>query len=375
MNRLMVVIFLVIFGGLAGAQTTAPAASSSCCGIYPSRVMASPSTMPTTQMAEHAAEPENMRWIPAGEFTMGAADADRDARPDERPRHRVKLDGFWIDKTLVTNAQFREFAQATGYVTTAERAPVLSEIMKQLPPGSAPPPRETLVAASLVFHRTAGPVLLDNPAQWWTWTSGANWRHPEGPESSISGQDNYPVVQVSWLDASAYAKWARKRLPTEAEWEYAARGGLEDRKYFWGDEDPTDDEPRCNIWQGHFPDTNTVRDGYALRSPVTAFQPNEYGLYDMAGNVWEWCSDWYRPDAYSAEDGRKNPAGPADSFDPDEPSAPKRVMRGGSFLCNAAYCASYRVAARMKSSPDTSTDHVGFRCVTTGELWRGGRER
>jgi formylglycine-generating enzyme required for sulfatase activity len=373
MNRLMVLIFLVIFDGLAGAQTTVPAVSSSCCSIYPSRFAASPSTMPTTQMAEHAAEPENMRWISAGEFTMGAADADRDARPDERPRHRVKLDGFWIDRTLVTNAQFRQFAQATGYVTTAERAPVLSEIMKQLPPGSGAPPKEALVAASLVFHRTAGPVPLDNPAQWWTWTSGANWRHPEGPESSISGEDNYPVVQVSWLDASAYAKWARKRLPTEAEWEYAARGGLEEKKYFWGDEDPTDDEPHCNIWQGHFPDTNTVRDGYALRSPVTAFQPNEYGLYDMAGNVWEWCSDWYRPDAYSAEDGRKNPQGPADSFDPDEPSAPKRVMRGGSFLCNAAYCASYRVAARMKSSPDTSTDHVGFRCVTTAELWRGAK--
>ena len=366
MKRWIVVICLLIFGGLACAQTTLP----SCCNSYPKRFAVMPSTLPTTRMSELGGKPENMQWIAGGEFTMGAAQVDHDARPDETPRHRVKLDGFWMDKTLVTNAQFRQFVAATGYVTTAEQAPVLSEIMKQLPPGTPPPPKEALVAASLVFHCTSGPVMLDNPSQWWSWTPGANWRHPEGPGSNIDGQDNFPVVQVSWTDACAYTSWAGKQLPTEAEWEYAARGGLVGKKYFWGDDDPTDNQPHCNIWQGHFPDINTARDGYALRSPVTAFRPNGYGLYDMAGNVWEWCADWYRPDTYSAEDGQQNPQGPATSFDPDEPSAAKRVMRGGSFLCNAAYCASYRVAARMKSSPDTSTDHVGFRCVMMGEPQR-----
>ena len=368
MKRLILLAWLLICGGITCAQTTRP-----CC-IYPSRFHAAASTQPdVTSSPARTAVPEKMRWIPAGEFVMGASEADKDSRTDENPRHRVKLDGFWIDETLVTNGQFREFVLATGYVTTAERAPTLSDIMKQLPRGTPPPPAEALVAASLVFHRTAGPVALDDPAQWWVWTPGANWRHPEGPESSIDGQDDYPVVQVSWDDASAYAKWVGKRLPTEAEWEYAARGGFEGKKYFWGNDDPNDDKPRCNIWQGHFPDTNTARDGYILRSPVKAFQPNGYGLYDMAGNAWEWCSDWYRSDTYATEDGQTNPPvnpqGPADSFDPDEPSTPKRVLRGGSFLCNAVYCASYRVAARMKSSPDTSTDHIGFRCVTTPELW------
>jgi sulfatase modifying factor 1 len=310
-----------------------------------------------------------MKWINAGEFTMGAADVDNDARPDERPAHKVKLDGFWIDQTPVTNAQFRTFIEATHYVTTAEKAPLLADIMKQLPPGTPPPPKEALVAASLVFHSTPQAVGLDDPSQWWTWTPKADWRHPEGPDSNINGQDDYPVVQISWDDAKAYAHWAGKRLPTEAEWEYAARGGVEGKKYIWGNEDPTDDAPRCNIWQGHFPDTNTARDGYKLRSPVTAFKPNGFGLYDMSGNVWEWCSDWYRRDTYSHPDSIINPQGPVDSLDPDEPTVQKRVTRGGSFLCNASYCSSYRVAARMKTSPDTSTDHIGFRCVTTPALW------
>jgi formylglycine-generating enzyme required for sulfatase activity len=206
-------------------------------------------------------------------------------------------------------------------------------------------------------------VALDNAAQWWAWTPGADWRHPEGPASNITGKENYPVVQISWDDANAYAHWAGKRIPTEAEWEFAARGGSEGKKYFWGNDDPTDDLPRCNIWQGHFPDTNTAKDGYPLTSPVTAFKPNGYGLYDMAGNVWEWCADWYHPDAYRESVGTT-------SLNPQGPTVPKRVMRGGSFLCHASYCASYRVAARMKSSPDTSTDHVGFRCVTTPALWQ-----
>ncbi|HSU69003.1 MAG TPA: formylglycine-generating enzyme family protein [Tepidisphaeraceae bacterium] len=291
-----------------------------------------------------------------------------DARADERPLHKVKLTGFWIDETDVTNAQFRKFVDATGYVTTAEKKPDWDEMKKQLPPGTPKPPEDKLVAASLVFHSPAGPVPLDDFSQWWSWAPGADWRHPEGPGSSIDGKDDYPVVQVSWDDAVAYAKWAGKQLPTEAQWEFAARGGLKDRKYFWGEEDPTDNDasPHCNIWQGHFPDRNTGQDGYLASSPVHAFKPNGYGLYDMAGNVWQWCSDWYRPDAYVTDAARGtviDPTGPEQSYDPEEPYTPKHVTRGGSFLCNASYCSSYRVAARMKTSPDSATNHTGFRCV------------
>ncbi len=203
--------------------------------------------------------------------------------------------------------------------------------------------------------------------------SGADWQHPDGPASNIDSREDYPVVQVSWDDARAYADWAGKALPTEAQFEYAARGGLDHKKYAWGDEDPADsptpDKPaHCNIWQGHFPDRNTAADGYAGASPVHAFPPNAFGLYDMAGNVWEWCADFYRPDAYAADAANglvTNPTGPATSFDPDEPFALKRVTRGGSFLCHASYCSSYRAAARMKSTPDSSTNHTSFRCVTT----------
>jgi formylglycine-generating enzyme required for sulfatase activity len=362
MKRFLV-IFWFLFAASASAQTTVP----SCCAALPHRTASVSATMPSGKDSVPPGAPTNMVWIPGGEFVMGAADSDVDARSDERPAHRVKLDGFWIDRTLVTNGEFREFVLATGYVTTAERAPVLADLMKQVPAGSAAPPAEALVAASLVFHRTEGPVPFDNPGRWWSWTAGANWRHPEGPGSGIDGEDNYPVVQVSWDDACAYAKWARKSLPTEAQWEDAARGGLVGKKYFWGNEEPTASNPRCNFWQGHFPDVNTAEDGYVLRSPVKAFAPNGYGLYDMAGNVWEWCGDWYRADYYSNVGNVSNPRGPDDSLDPDEPDAPKRVLRGGSFLCNSAYCFSYRVAARMKTSPDTSADHIGFRCVTTAK--------
>lgn len=308
-----------------------------------------------------------MQWIPPGEFTMGSDAAD--ARPDERPRHRVHVDGFWIDTTPVTNTQFRAFVEATGHVTTAERAPTMEEIMKQLPPGTPPPAKEALVAASMVFHPPDAATPPTDALQWWAWVPGADWRRPEGPGSGTEGKDDHPVVQVSWDDAAAYAKWAGKRLPTEAEFEYAARGGLEGKTYAWGDAAISDDHPQCNVWQGDFPQRNLVNDGYARTSPVGAFPANGYGLRDMAGNVWEWCGDWYRADAYAADAAKGlvlNPTGPNQSLDPDEPFTPKRVTRGGSFLCHASYCASYRVSARMKTSPDSSTNHIGFRCVKSG---------
>lgn len=304
--------------------------------------------------------------IPPGKYLMGAIENDTLARPDERPRHLVTVDGFWMDETEVTNAQFRTFVEATGYLTTAERKPVWDEMKKQLPAGTPKPPDAVLVPGSLLFRQPDRPVPLDNPAWWWEWRPGASWRHPEGRESSIKGRDNYPVVHISWDDAAAYAKWAGKRLPTEAEWEWAARGGLEESIFAWGNEPIDAGAPRANTWQGNFPNENTVRDGFDRAAPVRSFSPNGYGLYDISGNVWEWCQDWYRPDYYqtsSQPGGLTNPTGPSSSFDPDEPTVPKRVQRGGSYLCHDSYCASYRVAARMKSSPDTGLVHTGFRCV------------
>jgi formylglycine-generating enzyme required for sulfatase activity len=310
--------------------------------------------------------PPGMVWIPGGEFTMGA-DSDL-AWPDEKPAHRVRVDGFWMDQAEVTNAQFRAFVEATGYLTTAEQAPSLDEIMSQLPPGTPPPLRENLVPGSLVFTPPAGRVRLDDFSQWWTWTKGASWRHPEGPGSTIEGRDDHPVVHVSWDDANAYARWAGKRLPTEAEWEFAARGGLDGKPYVWGDDRPTDTRTFANIWQGEFPHANTAGDGFTGTAPVQSFPRNGYGLYDMAGNVWEWCADWYQRDLYRQRAGAGlmvNPSGPERSSDPTRPFPPQRVQRGGSFLCNDGYCSRYRPSARHGCSPDTGMSHVGFRCVMT----------
>lgn len=304
--------------------------------------------------------------IPAGEFMMGAVDGDPHARPDESPRHKVAVEAFWMDQTEVTNAQFRKFVEATKYVTTAERKPDWEELKKQLPEGTEKPPEEMLVAGSIVFSPPKQAVPLNDASMWWAFTPGADWRHPLGPGSSIEGKDEYPVVQVSWDDANAYAKWAGKRLPTEAEWEWAARGGLVDKIYAWGAEDVNEGKPKANTFEGHFPDRDDAKDGFAGIAPIKQFAPNGYGLYDMAGNVWEWCSDWYRNDYYATcakQDISHNPTGPADSFDPEEPTISKRVQRGGSFLCHDSYCASYRASARMKTSPDTGLSHSGFRCV------------
>jgi len=311
--------------------------------------------------------PPGMRWIPGGEFMMGSD--HKDARRDEKPLHKVKVDGFWLDATPVTNRQFRAFVDATGYVTTAEKAPLLEEIMSQVPPGTPPPAPELLVPASLVFKPSKGPVPLSSNRLWWEWKPGANWKHPSGPESSLEGKEDHPVVQVSWFDAQAYATWAGKRLPTEAEWEYAARGGHADWQYVWGNDEFSEMTPQANIWHGEFPYKNTKTDGIGT-TPVKTFSPNAYGLYDMAGNVWQWCADLYHT-SYYQEEARKplshNPVGPKTSFDPEEPYATKRVHKGGSFLCHESYCKGYRITARMKTCPDTGLNHLGFRCAMSNE--------
>lgn len=306
---------------------------------------------------------KGMVWIEGGEFMMGAA--DNEGRTDEYPQHAVRVKGFWMDVTEVTNAQFREFVKATNYITTAEKKPDWEEMKKQLPPGTPKPPDDLLVAASLVFNPPAQAIPLDNAAQWWAWKPGANWQHPQGPGSSIAGRDNYPVVHVSWDDAMAYCKWAGKRLPTEAEWEYAARADKKGGKYPWGDEGVESAGPKANTWQGTFPSRNTGWDGFTGSAPVGSFAANGFGLFDMAGNVWEWCSDWYDTNYYGQLPAgvTENPAGPASSNDPMEPGVPKRTVRGGSFMCHASYCKGYRVSSRMKSSADTGLENTGFRCV------------
>lgn len=318
----------------------------------------------TCNIKKGSASHEGMVWINGGEFMMGSD--DNEGRSDEYPQHKVNVTGFWMDATEVTNAQFKKFVEATGYITLAERKPDWEEIKKQLPPGTPKPADSLLMPASLVFVPPAHNVSLDNVAQWWRWVKGASWKHPQGPNSNIIGKENYPVTQVAYEDALAYCKWAGKRLPTEAEWEYAARGGRQNR-YAWGNEDVEAGKPKANTWQGSFPVNNTGWDGYERAAPVKTFYPNGYGLYDMSGNVWEWCSDWYRPDYYNELKNKMvvNPQGPDNSFDPDEPTVPKRVVRGGSFLCNASYCKGYRVASRMKSSPDTGLENTGFRCVAS----------
>lgn len=304
----------------------------------------------------------HMIVIPAGILSMGGDNEQADQ--NEFPKHEVAIDSFMMDVTEVTNAQFKKFVAATHYVTVAERPLDWEEIKKQLPPGVAKPHDSILQPGALVFKGTTQPVPLDNPAQWWAYVRGANWQHPTGPGSSIEDKMNHPVVQIAWEDAEAYSKWAGKRLPTEAEWEWAARGGAKDQIYPWGNENVEKGEPKANFYQGLFPVKNTVIDGHEFTAPVKSFPPNAYGLYDMSGNVWEWCHDWFDVEYYKkCLPGTKQVAGPQAAYNPMMPYQQEKVIRGGSFLCNDVYCSGYRNARRMGSTPDTGLNHTGFRTV------------
>ena len=306
----------------------------------------------------------NMVLVPSGSFTMGGR--SEQAYQDEFPIHRVKVSSFYMDKFEVTNDDFMKFVEATGYLTIAERDVDWEELKKQLPDSTPKPPDSVLQAGSLVFQRTDRKVNLQDYSQWWKWTVGANWRQPEGPGSSIEDRMNHPVVHIAWEDANAYAEWAGKRLPTEAEWEWAASGGDAASVYPWGNESIEEAQNKANFWQGVFPMQNLVLDGYFGTAPVGTFEPNEFGLYDMAGNVWEWCQDKYDVKSYAkdAQAGQvNNPSGSDRYYDPREPNTPKHVIRGGSFLCNDSYCSGYRVSRRMSSSKDSGFNHTGFRCV------------
>jgi len=300
---------------------------------------------------------DGMVWIPGGTFWMGCENCEM---PDALPVHLVAVDGFWMDQTPITNAQFVRFVKATAYVTIAERKPDSKDY-----PGAAP---ESLVAGSPVFTPPPRDVALDDYLQWWRYVPGANWKHPEGPGSTTKGREDHPVVHIAWEDAAEYAKWAGKRLPTEAEFEFAARGGLDRHAYAWGNELKPGGKWTANIWQGRFPSKNDKEDGYIDTSPVTAFAPNGFRLYDVGGNVWQWCADWYRPDYYEKlvaidGDAARNPQGPADSYDPHEPGIAKRVQKSGSFLCSDEYCTRYLVGSRGKGAVDSGSSNVGFRCV------------
>jgi len=293
-----------------------------------------------------------MVWVPDGQFLMGS----NDFYPEERPVHPVTVDGFWMDEHPVTVAEFRRFVKSTGYVTVAERAPDPADYPDAVP--------ELLVPGSLVFRRTSGPVDLHDFRNWWAWTPGAEWRHPEGPGSTLDGRELHPVTHVAYEDAGAYARWAGKELPTEAQWERAARGGLEGKVFCWGDEFAPRDRMMANTWQGEFPWQNLMLDGYAGTSPVKRFPPNGYGLYDMAGNVWEWTSDFFRAHHDEAQHPCCAPVNPRVSSEQSlGERIPRRVTKGGSHLCAPNYCLRYRPAARQGEAVDTSTGHIGFRCV------------
>ena len=364
-----VMVLPLAVAGAVSLRSARGSDTSAASAVAPARdaVSSFAGTVPNRTPPPVAPAPTGMVWIPGGEFSMGAADPpspdDNDtgmhAITDSRPIHRVYVDGFWMDRTETTNAQFAQFVEATGYLTVAERVPRADDF-----PGAPP---ENLVAGAVVFTPPHHAVPLDTHFRWWSYLKGANWRHPLGAGSSIAGRDRFPVVHVAYEDVLAYATWAGKRVPTEAEWEFAARGGLSGNAYPWGNTFRPDGKWMANSHQGHFPNEDTGEDAYVGLAPVAQFPANGYGLYDVAGNVWEWVSDWYRPDYYaqlaSAGGVARNPHGPDSPFDPSEPREKKRVQRGGSFLCTEQYCSRYMVGTRGKGEVTTGTNHLGFRLV------------
>ncbi|CAL2082829.1 Sulfatase modifying factor 1 precursor (C-alpha-formyglycine- generating enzyme 1) [Tenacibaculum sp. 190524A02b] len=320
--------------------------------------------------------PEGMIWIPSGTFTQGAVPHDRLALSRELPSFNVEMNGFFIDITEVTNKQFSKFIKETGYITVAERPVKWNELKKELPIGTPKPHDSLLQPGSLTFKKVAQPTVnRTNYHQWWKWTLNANWMHPQGPNSSIKGKENHPVIHIAYEDAIAYCKWANRRLPTEAEWEYAARGKNNSDIYFWGN-DATVLAQKANTWNGNFPYSNTLDDGFERTAPVKQFPPNTNGLYDMAGNVWEWTSDWYyenrNRELASSKQTIKNPTF---CFSSDNTSnGNQKVIKGGSFLCHASYCASYRISAKMNSDVNSSTEHIGFRTVATVAMLKNNQK-
>jgi formylglycine-generating enzyme required for sulfatase activity len=372
---ILTVVGLSVLGGLTWwflrAQPASNAGSTIATRTGPLTPNAQPNFEATisNSTSEPGALPEGMVYIPGGEFSMGSLDpvatemycGGDEPMNDARPIHRVSVEAFFMDATEVTNEEFDSFVKATGYVTVAERKPTREEFP------DAPP--ENLVAGSVVFSPPPKPVPLNDHYQWWAYVPGANWQHPTGPASDLKGRAKLPVVHIAYEDAAAYAKWAGKRLPTEAEFEFAARGGLTGKPYAWGDELKPGGKWAANIYQGKFPvkGGDKGEDGFKGIAPVAQYRPNGYGLFDVGGNVWEWTSDWYRADYYStlAEQGgvARNPQGPSSSLDPAEPNQPKRVQRGGSFLCTDEYCTRYMVGTRGKGEVGSASNHLGFRCV------------
>lgn len=350
-------LFLVLFTGCGSGNTNTRLAAAKTKGKETCALCKSPSSRAAlinasfkqTDSVAKAGDKSDMVLIKGGTFKMGSEDYS-----DSKPVHTVSITGFYMDAHEVTNAQFARFVKSTSYVTVAEQS---------LNPAEYPGvPADKLVPGSAVFTPPSHAVSLNDPMQWWSYVGGASWKHPQGPNSSIAGKDNDPVVQVCYTDAIAYARWAGKRLPTEAEWEYAARAGQEFADYYWGKEQKPDGKWAANIFQGNFPWKNTNGDGYVGVAPVKSFPANAFGLFDMEGNVWEWCSDFYRPDYY-AKSPSANPSGPNDSYDPDEPNVEKHVQRGGSFLCSDDYCIRYKAGSRGKGETSSAGNNLGFRCV------------
>jgi formylglycine-generating enzyme required for sulfatase activity len=310
--------------------------------------------------------PKGMVWVTGKTFTQGAKEYDQMALPHEKPAHSVQVDGFFIDVTEVTNAQFKKFINETSYVTTAERPIDWEELKKVVPEGTPKPADSILVPGSLTFKKNVKAITsLEDYGQWWQWKIGANWRHPDGAGSSIEDKDNYPVVHISFEDAQAYCKWANRRLPTEAEWEVAAMGDLKNSVYTWGN-DKKSLPSKANTWQGNFPLKNEKTDGYGEVAPVKSFPSNSIGIYDMAGNVWEYTADWYNVEYYemlSSKGTVANPKGATKPYNPQNRYEKEKVIKGGSFLCNESYCASFRTSARMGMAENSSSDHIGFRTV------------